>query len=943
MHRNTLSFPIPHSSDRRPDQSRLSVNVNVAVGIDGPFGNQTYDQRLREEEPEVIQSEDEIDSMRSVHSDKGFAMKVAVRLRPFVESEVDTRNDISVIEMNGNTVRIVNSDNDNYNRTEFGFDVCLNSSDKELFEFADQDQVYHRMGLPLLEKALEGYNVCLFAYGQTGSGKSFTMMGSETNPGIIPRFVQNLYRRMSSLPDVFYAVEVSYYEIYNEKIYDLLSDDKNHNKKILRIREHPQTGPYVENLSLHTVDNFEEVMRCVRNGSRRRATASTASNVDSSRSHSIFTIILSQLRNNCDEVDFDMSSSCGSRINLIDLAGSERHFAMSGDRLKEGSMINKSLLNLGKVISKLADYSVNPTKGAHIPYRDSALTWLLKESLGGNSQTSMIATISPAKCHLEETLSTLRYAATARRIVNYVHINEDPKTKKIRELMEIISDLKARQRQESEPKMVAESHSTRFHSKCLTTDIEPKVIEKISKSTNTSFIAERRVSTKETETSFREPVVEPKIKKATCSISTNTSYIETKPKTQTISTSPIKGHSKPKTAGTSTSTDTMVKRVDSATETSFIEGPTAYDLLRAQKLEEEQQLLAAELRRYREKLLSDRTDCEETKTLKQTRDEMGERSDITSSDDYYDCEQSLESNTSSSTNKTFTVESQEQPNEWESNGQTNGTLYATNEQSGQTSNEWATGEDTVDQNEWAQDNWAQGQSDEKVEDKNGDQWAEEEAQSQGETENDCSLDTKVVADSSLEAKNGDEWSEQGQDMTEDTTEEQTTNEWGAQETTTAATPSTDEWGSKETETNEWGTEETNNETNEWTTEETSEQKAPEEKEGDNQWGENQWGDDQTQVDAKDEPKDTGNDWGGDQDQGDSGQVEDTNWGTDDKAEEEAEESYDQSQDAQDSWGDNWDTESNVTIREVTKKEENNDDTTDYWWSFVHKETVSIVI
>ena len=620
IHRNAVSFPIPSTNEHNSEQSRLSVNVNVAVGLDCN-DNRMFDRRYTNLlEPELDRNvyigedlaTDEVDWMPGI--DKGFALKVAVRLRPFIQSEIVSKNNISVIEMNGNTVRIINSDNDNYNRVEYGFDVCLNSSDRDLFDFSDQDSVFKKMGEPLLERALEGYNVCLFAYGQTGSGKSFTMSGTDHNPGIIPRFVHELFRRMNNLTEVLFAVEVSYYEIYNEKIYDLLSDDKDYNKKILRIREHPQTGPYVEHLSQHTVDTEEELIHLLRSGSKRRATASTAANNDSSRSHSIFTIILTQLKNNSDENGLDMSCSCGSRINLIDLAGSERvgHSGTSGDRLKEGSLINKSLLNLGKVISKLAEYSANPTKTAHIPYRDSALTWLLKESLGGNSQTSMIATISPAKCHLEETMSTLRYAATARRIVNFVHINEDPKTKKIRELMEIIAQLRAKQRteaidakdvdlQKDSPTSSAKSTSNDSNNSFDSQTLEEKKVEKKSIATNTSFVMDSKTSTKGEDK---------KKEKSTASIATNTSFIKP-PETWSISTEPqpIKSAPKPKPKKlVSTATETSFVEplhVDTSTNTSFVELPSRLDLLRFKKLEEQEKQLLEDIRKHKDKLVQE--------------------------------------------------------------------------------------------------------------------------------------------------------------------------------------------------------------------------------------------------------------------------------------------------------------------------------------------------
>ncbi|CAG2111742.1 unnamed protein product, partial [Medioppia subpectinata] len=536
IHRKTLTIPL-QTLDRKGDPNRLSVNVNVAVGLQcddekvrHSLAKKAFEQQMGHhmissmsddsgsDTSSVVRHEtsDEVD-YNVAQSVSGSAIQVAIRLRPFLKND---RSDEPVIEMSGNTVRIINSDNDKYNRLEFGFDYTLNSSDRDLFDFADQDKVFVEMGRPLLERAIEGYNVCMFAYGQTGSGKSFTMTGTESNLGVIPRFVRELFKRIQTLSDTVFSVDVSYCEIYNEKIYDLLSDDKLINKKTLRIREHPQSGPYVEHLSQHSVTTYSEAMDLLTRGTRRRATASTAANEQSSRSHSIFTIVLSQLRSTGDieGLDHDVSSCCGSRINLIDLAGSERVgiAGTSGERLKEGSLINTSLLNLGKVITKLSQLGRNRHKVAHIPYRDSILTYLLKDSLGGNSRTSMIATISPAKCHLEETLSTLRYAACAREIVNYVHINEDPKNRRIRELMEEIEYLKSQRANGQLVPHVTLRGKPSDQSVESVESVEPKVIPTYSIGTNTSFVESRRMSTKGTETSVTRT--------QTCSIATNTSF-----------------------------------------------------------------------------------------------------------------------------------------------------------------------------------------------------------------------------------------------------------------------------------------------------------------------------------------------------------------------------------------------------------------------------------
>ena len=291
---------------------------------------------------------------------------------------------------------------------------------------------------------LIGYNACVFAYGQTGSGKTYTMMGNSNDPdnqGLVPRICKSLFSRMKVGQEegTGYKTEVSYLEIYNERVRDLLGPQNVGHA--LRVREHRVHGPYVENLSQHPVIDFKEIHSCMSKGNQERTTASTNMNDTSSRSHAIFTITFVQagFSNN-------MPSETVSKIHLVDLAGSERanSTGATGQRLKEGAHINKSLVTLGSVISSLAEMA-NPmgSKKFYIPYRDSTLTWLLKDSLGGNSKTIMIAAISPADVNYSETLSTLRYANRAKNIINKPTINEDPNVRLIRELRDEISSLQA--------------------------------------------------------------------------------------------------------------------------------------------------------------------------------------------------------------------------------------------------------------------------------------------------------------------------------------------------------------------------------------------------------------------------------------------------------------------------------------------------------------------
>ncbi|NWS11505.1 KIF14 protein, partial [Pachyramphus minor] len=372
---------------------------------------------------------------------------VAVRVRPFSNRE-KTENSLPVISMSGSETTVQNpSTNQVYS---FSYDFSFWSFDKCHPNFASQAVIYQALAVPLLERAFEGYNACLFAYGQTGSGKSYTMMGFDEDRGIIPRLCEDLFNQIAQMDkeQILYHLEMSFFEIYNEKIHDLLVfKAENGQKKQLRVREHPVLGPYVEGLTvLVSHPNFCLLQSWLELGNKQRATAATVMNDKSSRSHSVFTLVMTQTK-----VEFVNEEQCDRRltshINLIDLAGSEccAKAQTTGERLKEGVSINKSLLTLGRVISALSKQFQNG-KTTFIPYRESVLTWLLKESLGGNSQTTMIATVSPAASSMEETLSTLRYAKQACSIINTAKVNEDLNVKLIRELRAEIERMKAAQK-----------------------------------------------------------------------------------------------------------------------------------------------------------------------------------------------------------------------------------------------------------------------------------------------------------------------------------------------------------------------------------------------------------------------------------------------------------------------------------------------------------------
>ncbi|KAJ8714263.1 hypothetical protein PYW08_007883 [Mythimna loreyi] len=390
------------------------------------------------------------------------SVKVAVRVRPFNQREKDMGAKL-IVQMEGKKTRLLtvkNSKDRDDGRGEkykdFTFDHSYWSYAHDDKNYASQEQVFADLGLDVIDSAFEGYNACVFAYGQTGSGKTFTMMGSNEYQGLIPRICRHLFSRVAAGKEsgASYRTEVSYLEIYNERVKDLLSTDAGHS---LRVREHPKLGPYVQDLSKHLVSDYDDIQECMHRGNLHRTTASTQMNDVSSRSHAIFTITFVQasyLRHN------NMPSETVSKVHLVDLAGSERADATgaTGQRLVEGAHINKSLVTLGSVISALAESSqpleVRLQKGqkkVFIPYRDSVLTWLLKDSLGGNSKTIMIAAISPADCNYGETLSTLRYANRAKNIINKPTINEDPNVKLIRELREEIDKLRAQIQHNDDP------------------------------------------------------------------------------------------------------------------------------------------------------------------------------------------------------------------------------------------------------------------------------------------------------------------------------------------------------------------------------------------------------------------------------------------------------------------------------------------------------------
>ncbi|KYM98142.1 PREDICTED: kinesin-like protein KIF14 [Cyphomyrmex costatus] len=442
-----------------PKQSRITntpsanTKFNVLSNARTPVKRYFSDNALSQSTPECFNTvhletpsqkiDDIVVGEQTMYEGESSNLIVGIRIRPLNAKELNDPKVTTIVEGNGQNV-IVECESAHHT---FMYDHCFVSYNDLLTPgHASQEVVFRNMVLPLVQNAFEGYNVCLFAYGQTGSGKSYSLMGTESvqlsatpfdeRVGIIPRFCQEIFSRACDNPHIETTIEISYFEIYNEKIHDLLANTNNGSKKApLKVREHPVFGPYVVDLSQHCVQNYKDLQTWLKVGNSQRATAATGMNEKSSRSHSIFSIILTQthLGNqlNCEPLDADRRS----KINLVDLAGSERlsQTSATGDRLKEGVSINKSLLTLGKVIASLTE-NTNNRKQGFVPYRESVLTWLLKESLGGNSRTAMLGTVSPANIHVEETLATLRYACQARAIVNRIRINEDPHDRLIREL-----------------------------------------------------------------------------------------------------------------------------------------------------------------------------------------------------------------------------------------------------------------------------------------------------------------------------------------------------------------------------------------------------------------------------------------------------------------------------------------------------------------------------
>ncbi|KAM4798412.1 chromosome-associated kinesin KIF4A [Urocitellus parryii] len=357
---------------------------------------------------------------------KGIPVRVALRCRPLVPKEISEGCQMCLSFVPGEPQVVVGTDK------SFTYDFVFDPS-------TEQEEVFNTAVAPLIKGIFKGYNATVLAYGQTGSGKTYSMGGAytaeqenEPTVGVIPRVIQLLFKEIDKKSDFEFTLKVSYLEIYNEEILDLLCPSREKASQI-NIREDPKEGIKIVGLTEKTVLVALDTVSCLEQGNNCRTVASTAMNSQSSRSHAIFTISIEQRKKN------DKNSSFRSKLHLVDLAGSERQkkTKAEGDRLKEGININRGLLCLGNVISALGD----DKKGGFVPYRDSKLTRLLQDSLGGNSHTLMIACVSPADSNLEETLNTLRYADRARKIKNKPVINIDPQTAELNHLKQQVQQL----------------------------------------------------------------------------------------------------------------------------------------------------------------------------------------------------------------------------------------------------------------------------------------------------------------------------------------------------------------------------------------------------------------------------------------------------------------------------------------------------------------------
>ncbi|ETI42939.1 hypothetical protein F441_11971 [Phytophthora nicotianae CJ01A1] len=408
-------------------------------------------------------------------SSKSESVRVCVRIRPLSTKEVqDGRTYIVHANPGQGEISLSNPEADAREPPKkFTFDAAIPPE-------SSQQDVYAQAATDIVESVVNGFNGTIFAYGQTGAGKSHTMEGYSEPPeakGIIPNSFSHIFDRIAAEADSKqFMVYASYLEIYNEEIRDLLAPDP---KNRLELKETVDAGVFVKDLTSRQVAAAAEIDAVMQQGKKNRSVGATLMNQTSSRSHSMFTITVEALSAAQSEAN-GKPHICVGKLNLVDLAGSERQAktGATGDRMKEATKINLSLSALGNVISALVD-----GKSQHIPYRDSKLTRLLQDSLGGNAKTVMIANCGPADYNYNETLSTLRYANRAKNIKNKPKINEDPKDAKIREYQEKIKELREALAAQEKNGPVASSGEGKSFSKDGSSVAAPQIVERIVEKT----------------------------------------------------------------------------------------------------------------------------------------------------------------------------------------------------------------------------------------------------------------------------------------------------------------------------------------------------------------------------------------------------------------------------------------------------------------------------
>ncbi|CAK5084313.1 unnamed protein product [Meloidogyne enterolobii] len=379
----------------------------------------------------------QISSQSTSSSSGNECVKVVVRCRPLSSSEQAQGHNCCVnVDSKSGIIELTNPQCPDEPAKCFSFDSAFDLNSKQL-------DVYDEAVRPIVDSVLQGFNGTVFAYGQTGTGKTYTMEGpsgigkniASDQRGVIPNSIDQIFQHIAqSPPSLQYLVRASFLEIYQEEIRDLL-DKSGGTGKRLELKERPDVGVYVRDLSSFVTQSVEEIEHVLKVGHSNRSVGRTNMNEHSSRSHAILVLTVES-----SEIGPDGQPHIRvGRLNLVDLAGSERQSktGSEGHRFREATKINLSLSALGNVIAALTDQ-----QSSHIPYRDSKLTRLLQDSLGGNSKTVMIANIGPASYNYEETLSTLRYSSRAKQIQNKPIINEDPKDALLREFQEEIARLK---------------------------------------------------------------------------------------------------------------------------------------------------------------------------------------------------------------------------------------------------------------------------------------------------------------------------------------------------------------------------------------------------------------------------------------------------------------------------------------------------------------------